>query len=86
MILCVIFLAKNIIMRKKIMTSVHDACEMSYKNGGMAACNEVKKYLLDCLDEWDKLGDRKWELPNIQVYNHVRKCLDDLEKLEAKFF
>ena len=52
----------------------------------MAACNEVKKYLLDCLDEWDKLGDRKWELPNIQVYNHVRKCLDDLEKLEAKFF
>jgi hypothetical protein len=68
------------------MTSVLDACEMSYKNGGMAACNEVKKYLLDCLDEWDKLGDRKWELPNIQVYNHVRKCLDDLEKLEAEFF
>lgn len=68
------------------MTSVFDACEMSYKNGGMTACNEVKKYLLDCLDEWDKLGDRKWELPNILVYNHVRKCLDDLEKLEAEFF
>lgn len=39
----------------------------------------VKQYLIGLLDEWDKLGDRKYDLPNIQVYNHVRKELDDLE-------
>lgn len=40
----------------------------------------VKNYLLSLLDDWDKLGDRKYELPNMQVYNHIRTELDDLEK------
>ena len=41
-----------------------------------------KKYLFDCIEEWNNLGDRKYELANIQVYNHIRKCLDDLEEYE----
>lgn len=40
----------------------------------------VKQYLLGLLDKWDKLGDRKYDLPNMQVYNHVRAELDDLAK------
>ena len=40
----------------------------------------VKQYLLGLLDKWDQLGDRKYELPNMQVYNHVRAELDDLAK------
>lgn len=39
----------------------------------------VRKYLLKTVEEWNKLGDRKYDLPNVQVYNHVRKCLDDLD-------
>lgn len=39
----------------------------------------VKQYLIGLLDEWNKLGDRKYDPPNMQVYNHVRKELDDLE-------
>lgn len=39
----------------------------------------VRQYLIGLLDEWNKLGDRKYDLPNMQVYNHVRKELDDLE-------
>lgn len=40
----------------------------------------VKNYLINLLDDWDKLGDRKYELPNMQVYNHIRTELDDLAK------
>jgi rubredoxin len=49
------------------------------KNEPMIPVYVVKKYLLGVLDEWEALGDRKYELPNMQVYNHTRKELDDLE-------
>ena len=39
----------------------------------------IKDYLRNVLDEWNALGDRKYELPNMQVYNHVRKLQDDLD-------
>lgn len=39
----------------------------------------VKQYLIGLLDDWNRLGDRKYDPPNMQVYNHVRKELDDLE-------
>ena len=42
----------------------------------------VKKYLIDVIDEWHSLGVRRFELENIQVYNCIRACLDDLEKYE----
>lgn len=42
----------------------------------------IRKYLIDCIEEWNNLGDRKYELANIQVYTHIRKCLDDLENYQ----
>ena len=45
----------------------------------MIPASVVKAYLENVLAEWDALGDRKYELPNMQVYNHTRKELDDLE-------
>ncbi len=39
----------------------------------------IRKYLVALVDEWHSMGDRAYELPNVQVYNHVRKCLDDLD-------
>jgi hypothetical protein len=58
--------------------------ELAYKNGQKDIINKVEKYLLNCIEEWNELGDRKYDLPNIQVYNHIRKCLDDLEKLQKQ--
>lgn len=46
----------------------------------------VKDYLLWLIEEWNMLGDRKYELPNMQVYNHIRKELDDLETYISKHF
>ena len=46
----------------------------------------VRGYLLGLIDEWNSLGDRAYELPNMQVYNHIRKELDDLEKYTLKHF
>ena len=65
---------------------VEDAYEMTYKNGQRDIIFKVKQYLLDRIKEWEELGDRKYELPNMQVYNHVRKCLDDLEELEYETY
>ncbi len=39
----------------------------------------VRNYLVSLVDEWHNMGDPAYELPNVQVYNHVRKCLDDLD-------
>ncbi len=44
----------------------------------------VENYLSNLTDEWDKLGDRKYELANMQVYNHIRKEQDDLEEWRVK--
>ena len=46
----------------------------------------VRSYLLELIEEWNTLGDRKYELPNMQVYNHIRKELDDLEEYTQKHF
>ena len=42
----------------------------------------AKKYLIDVINEWHSLGARRFELENIQVFNCIRACLDDLEKYE----
>ena len=62
--------------------NMYEMSELAYKNGQKDIINKVEKYLLNCLDEWNNLGDRKYDPPNMQVYNHVRLCLDDLEKLK----
>ena len=63
---------------------IHTACEVAYKNGVYSVIVDVRNYLLNCIEEWYKLDDRRFEPANIQVYNHVRACLDDLEEYENK--
>ena len=47
---------------------------------------DVKQYLLGVLAEWEKLPDqRRYELANIQVWNHTRKELDDLEAYAERY-
>lgn len=46
--------------------------------------NEIKSYLLARLDEWNALGDRKFEPENAWGYNFIRACLDDLEEYAKK--
>ena len=38
----------------------------------------IKQYLIKLMEDWDSLGERKYELPNMQVYNHVRIEMDKL--------
>ena len=57
---------------------VDNAYEKGYNLGYSQAFVNVEQYLLKVLEEWNNLGDRKYDMANIQVYNHVRKCLDDL--------
>lgn len=64
--------------------NIYNATEIAYRNGQKNIINKVEQYLLDCIEEWNELGDRKYDLPNIQVYNHIRKCLDDLEELQKQ--
>lgn len=39
----------------------------------------IESYLQEKLNEWDALGDRKWEPANMWGYNFIRACFDDLE-------
>ena len=43
---------------------------------------EIKAYLQARLDEWNALGDRKWEPANMWAYNFIMACFDDLAKRE----
>lgn len=40
----------------------------------------IYDYLQRLMDEWNALGDRKYEPANMQVYNHIRACQDDLDE------
>ncbi len=42
----------------------------------------VSAYLQRKLDEWEALGDRKWEPMNAWGYNFIRACQDDLDAYE----
>lgn len=55
-----------------------------YKAGQKDILDKVEQYILDCIKEWNELGDRKYETPNTQVYNHLRACMDDLENLREE--
>ena len=41
---------------------------------------DIEAYLQARLDEWNALGDRKWEPANIWGYNFIMACFDDLER------
>lgn len=62
--------------------NIYDATETAYINGQKNIIKRVEEYLLKCIEEWNDLGDRKYEPANAQVYNHIRLCLDDLENLK----
>ena len=40
----------------------------------------VSAYLQQKLDEWEALGERKWDPMNAWGYNFIRACQDDLDK------
>ena len=44
---------------------------------------EIKDYLQARLDEWNALGDRKFEPANMWGYNFIMACFDDLERRGA---
>lgn len=44
------------------------------------AVDEIEAYLQARLDEWNALGDRKWEPANMWGYNFIMACFDDLER------
>lgn len=44
--------------------------------------SEIKAYLQDRMDEWNALGDRKFEPANMWGYNFIMACFDDLAKRE----
>ena len=41
--------------------------------------SDVEVYLQKKLEEWEALGERKWEPANAWGYNFIRACMDDLE-------
>lgn len=44
---------------------------------------EIKDYLQKRLDEWEALGDRKFEPANMWGYNFIMACFDDLERKDG---
>lgn len=58
--------------------------DKGFQDGKAYVVNQVRQYLLAVVEEWAKMDDdRKYRLENMQVYNHIRKELDDLEAFEA---
>ncbi len=45
---------------------------------------KIYDYLQARLDEWNALGDQKYEPANMWGYNFIRACFDDLEEYGAK--
>lgn len=43
--------------------------------------SEIRAYLQRKLDEWNALGDRRWEPANMWGYNFIMACFDDLARL-----
>ena len=46
--------------------------------------SEIKDYLQKRLDEWEALGDRKFEPANMWGYNFIMACFDDLERRDGE--
>lgn len=49
-------------------------------NNIFISVDKVKQYLQDRLDEWNALGDRRFEPANAWGYNFIMACFDDLEE------
>ena len=56
------------------------------REGALEVIGKVRAYLTAIAEEWLRMEEpRKHELANVQVYNHVRKELDDLDRLAAGY-
>ena len=55
-------------------------CSKPVSNVDTIPVAEIEAYLLSKLDEWNALGDRKWEPANMWGYNFIMACLYDLER------
>lgn len=66
--------------------SIREQCNrlIHHKEVEVIPIEVVENYLSNLIGEWDKLGDRKYELANMQVYNHIRKEQDDLAEWREK--
>ena len=42
---------------------------------------EIRAYLQSKLDEWNALGDRRFEPANMWGYNFIMACFDDLARI-----
>ena len=45
---------------------------------------QIKAYLQSKLDEWNALGDRKFEPANMWGYNFIMACFDDLARTDGE--
>lgn len=58
--------------------------DKGFHDGKAYVVTKVRQYLLAVIEEWTQMDDdRKYRLENMQVYNHIRKELDDLEAFAA---
>ena len=55
-------------------------CIDDIKGVDSVAVSQIEAYLQARLDEWNALGDRKWEPANMWGYNFIMACFDDLER------
>jgi hypothetical protein len=46
---------------------------------GAVPISAIEAYLQRRMDEWNALGDRKYDPANMWGYNFIRACQDDLE-------
>lgn len=40
----------------------------------------IENYIQKLMDEWNSLGERRYNPRNMQVYNHIRAMSDDLNE------
>ena len=58
--------------------------DKGFQDGKAYVVDQVRQYLLAVIEAWHQMDDdRKYRLEIMQVYNHIRKELDDLEAFAA---
>lgn len=77
--------ANEVIPRKMLQNTYKRAVEVAEDMPTIDAIPvaEIKDYLQKRLDEWEALGDRKFEPANMWGYNFIMACFDDLERRDG---
>lgn len=66
--------------RKWVMDALREKAEREHEVKTIPV-SEIRAYLQRKLDEWNALGDRRWEPANMWGYNFIMACFDDLARL-----